>query len=196
MQVKQIVVACGIALGTAVAGPALAANDNTNNVISGGVAYTHPVERGIDGLDVDNQFSPSIDYRHFFTKEWALDIGASESRHTLEVGGSELGSTRMIPLRVTGQYYFDTGAGVHPFVGAGLDYTRFEDNKLDNASIDKHNTGADVLAGAMFDLGGGVRLTAQVEQLLVKTKLAGNGTALGDAKVNPVVGSLLVGYAF
>lgn len=115
MQLRSFLIAGGAALAAACTAPAMAAS----NVISGGVTYTHPVEKGIDGLDLDN-----------------------------------------------------------------------------NASIEKHGDGGDVLAGAMFDLGAGVRLTAQVEQMFLKTKLASNGNALGDAKINPVVGSLLVGYAF
>jgi outer membrane protein len=193
MQVKQVAVASVLVVAGALTHSAMAANDN---MVSGGVAYSHPVEKGIDGINVDNQFGTSIGYRHFFAPEWAIDVDASESRHTFDVGGTGLGSARLVPLRVTGQYYFDAGAGVHPFLGAGLNYTRIESIKFDNATIDKHGTGGDLLAGAMFDLGAGVRLTAQVEQLFLKTKLESNGTPLGDAKLNPVVGSLLVGYAF
>jgi outer membrane protein W len=192
MQLRPFLLAGGLAFAAACAAPAMAAN----NVISGGLAYTHPVEKGIDGLDLDNRAGASIDYRYFFSPEWAIDVDASESRHTFAAGGADLGSARLIPLRVTGQYYFDTGAGVHPFVGAGWSYMRVENVKFDNASIEKHGDGGDVLAGAMFDLGSGVRLTAQVEQMFLKTRLASNGNALGDAKINPVVGSLLVGYAF
>jgi outer membrane protein len=192
MQVRQLAVASTFAVASALSGAAMAAD----NVISGGVAYTHPIEKGIDGLDVNNQFAPSLDYRYFITKEWAVDVDASEARHTFSAGGTGLGSARLVPLRVTGQYYFDTGSLVHPFLGAGLNYTRIESVKFDNASIENHGSGGDVLAGAMFDIGSGVRLTAQVEQLFLKTKLASNGNSLGDAKINPVVGSLLVGYAF
>jgi len=193
MQVKQVAAAGGLAVAMAFSGPVFAANDN---VISGGVAYTHPIEKGIDGIDIDNQFGPSLDYRYFVTKDWAIDVDASESRHTFNVGGTGLGSARLIPLRLTGQYYFDTGSAVRPFLGAGLNYTRIESVDFNNATIEKHGSGGDVLAGAMFDLGAGLRLTAQVEQLFLKTNLASNGNPLGDAKINPVVGSLLVGYAF
>ena len=192
MQLKQLAIASALALTAACGAPAMAAN----NVISGGIAYSHPEEKGIDGLDLDNRAGASIDYRYFITPQWAIDVDASESRHTFAAGGVGLGSARLIPLRVTGQYYFDAGAGIHPFVGAGWNYTRVEDVKFDNATIEKHGDGGDVLAGAMFDLGSGIRLTAQVEQMFLKTKLASNGNALGDAKINPVVGSLLVGYAF
>jgi outer membrane protein len=192
MQVRQISVACGLALASAFTGSAMAAD----NVISLGAAYSHPVEKGIDGLEIDNQVGPALDYRYFITKEWAVGVAASESRHTFDVGATGLGSARLVPLRVTGQYYFDAGSGVHPFLGAGFNYTRVEDVKFDNAAIENHGAGGDLLAGAMFDLGSSVRLTAQVEQLFLKTRLDSNGSSLGDAKINPVVGSLLVGYAF
>jgi outer membrane protein len=193
MQVKQVAAVAGLAVAMAFSGSAMAVNDS---VISGGVAYTHPIEKGIDGIDIDNQFGPALDYRYFVTKDWAIDVDASESRHTFNVGGTGLGSARLIPLRLTGQYYFDTGSAVRPFLGAGLNYTRIESVDFNNATIEKHGSGGDVLAGAMFDLGAGLRLTAQVEQLFLKTKLASSGNALGEAKINPVVGSLQVGYAF
>jgi outer membrane protein len=192
MQFRQTAVVCGVALAAVFSRPALAAD----NVISGGIAYTHPVEKGIDGLDLDNQFGAALDYRYFITKEWAIGVSASESRHTFDVGATELGSARLLPVRLNGQYYFDAGSGIHPFLGAGFNYTYIQDVKFDNATIDKHGSGGDLLAGAMFDLGPGVRLTAQVEQLFLKTNLASNGVSLGDAKLNPVVGSVLVGYAF
>src|SRR6185436_625421 len=108
------------ALAAVFSRPTLAAD----NVISGGIAYTHPVEKGIDGLDLDNQFGAALDYRYFITKEWAIGVSATE-----------LGSARLLPVRLNGQYYFDAGSGIHPFLGAGFNYTYIQDVKFDNATI-------------------------------------------------------------
>ena len=52
-----------------------------------------------------------------------------------------VGDTKHLPPTVTVQYHFDSGSNLHPFVGAGINYTNF---------FDEGTTGA--LAGASLDL--------------------------------------------
>ncbi|MGB5541670.1 MAG: OmpW family outer membrane protein [Gammaproteobacteria bacterium] len=52
-----------------------------------------------------------------------------------------VGDTKHVPPTVTVQYHFDTGSNLHPFVGAGINYTNF---------FDEGTTGA--LSGASLNL--------------------------------------------
>lgn len=177
--------------GTAV--PAFAADDN---LLSAGAAYSHPEQKGVGGLQVDDQGGAALDYRHFFNRNWALDLGVGESRHSIAAGGTTFGSTRVVPLTVTGQYYVDTGTLVRPYVGAGLNYTSFDSRRLNDADIDRHSTGAALQVGALFDLGKRLTLTTQVEHDYSKANLSAAGQSLGDAKLDPYVASVQVGYTF
>ncbi len=56
-------------------------------------------------------------------------------------GAGTVGDTKHLPPTVTVQYHFDTGSKLHPYVGAGINYTNF---------FDEGTTGA--LAGASLDL--------------------------------------------
>jgi hypothetical protein len=87
-----------------------------------------------------------------------------------------LGAARLVPLRPAGELCF--GAGVHPFLGAGLNCTRLECVKSDDASIGKHSRGGDLVAETM------------------KTRIDRSGSAPGDTKLSPVADSLLAGYVF
>jgi outer membrane protein len=108
----------------------------------------------IAGLDVDDQASAEIGLTYFFRPQWALDVGITTAGHDITLGGSKIGSTEILPINITAQYHFMGSGAFRPYVGAGLNYTRFSDtNILDGAvQLEKDSFGPVIQAGVDWAL--------------------------------------------
>jgi len=94
---------------------------------------------GVDRVDVDDDtgFAFTLGYR--FLDNWGVELLAAQRfKHDISLDGSEVASTRHLPPTLTVQYYplGGTDARVQPYVGAGINYTHFSDEKLDGGSLD------------------------------------------------------------
>ncbi|MFY0990792.1 OmpW/AlkL family protein [Halomonas sp. C05BenzN] len=96
----------------------------------------------VDGaLDVDVQddtnFAFTLGYR-FHDKVGVELLAALPFEHDINLNGQNLASTKHLPPTLTVQYYplGGTAARVQPYVGAGINYTRFSSEKLDVEGVD------------------------------------------------------------
>lgn len=103
----------------------------------------------IDGdVDIQNTFIPELDFTYFFTKNIAAELILGTSKHDVRtvgsdisaVGGStnasvDLGSVYLLPPTLTMQYHFFPMKEkiFKPYVGAGVNYTVFYNEKAGSA---------------------------------------------------------------
>nr|WP_285836117.1 OmpW family outer membrane protein [Larsenimonas suaedae] len=90
-------------------------------------------------LDVDDEsgFAFTLGYR--FLDKWGVELLAAERfEHDINLNGDKVGSTKHLPPTLTLQYYplGGTDARVQPYVGAGVNYTRFSSEKLEGGDLD------------------------------------------------------------
>jgi Outer membrane protein W len=98
-------------------------------------------ENGSTGLTVDNntQLGITIDYK--MTDNWTLELVAAtpfshEIHGTGVLAGMKIGETKHLPPTLLAQYHFDIGSdNVKPFVGFGLNYTTFFEDKVSNQLV-------------------------------------------------------------
>ncbi len=81
----------------------------------------------------NTQLGLTIDYK--FNNNWTAElIAATPFSHDVNVKGSaidglDVGSTKHLPPTLVAQYHFDIGnSNIDPFVGVGLNYTKFFDS--------------------------------------------------------------------
>lgn len=97
------------------------------------VAPVEDIESSVNGsLDIDNSVVPELDFTYFFTDHIAAELIAGVTPHDVKLNDStlgdlDLGSAWLLPPTLTVQYHFDpvTSARLMPYVGVGLNYTRF-----------------------------------------------------------------------
>ncbi|OLO04585.1 hypothetical protein BTW07_08875 [Salinicola socius] len=94
---------------------------------------------GVDRIDVDDEsgFAFTLGYR--FLDNWGVELLAAQRfKHDVSLDGTEMASTKHLPPTLTLQYYplGGTQSRVQPYVGAGLNYTHFSDEKVDGGSLD------------------------------------------------------------
>jgi outer membrane protein len=56
-------------------------------------------------------------------------------KHDVELGGTDIGSVKHLPPTLTLQYHFNPTGTVRPYVGLGVNYTRFTSVDLDAGSV-------------------------------------------------------------
>jgi outer membrane protein len=90
-----------------------------------------------------------------------------------------------------------------PYVGAGLNYTRFSSVAFAPAvvtaldpSIDKNSFGLALQVGVDFPVGGGWLLNLDVKKVQIQTDVFSAGTKAGTFKVDPLLVSVGFGKRF
>ncbi|MEO8118267.1 MAG: OmpW family outer membrane protein [Rhodoferax sp.] len=152
------------------------------------------------GLSINNKTMPELDISYFINKNVALELVLTvPQEHTLSssvVGGS-IGTLDHLPPTLLVQYHFDAGS-FKPYVGAGVNYTRFSsvNLKVPGADIDRNSFGGALQVGVDIPLSGNMYLNFDVKKVYIGTDVSVNGTKIGTFKVDPVLIGVGLGWRF
>lgn len=152
---------------------------------------------GLD-LSVNDKVIPEVDITYFLTPNLSAELILTyPQKHTLKAGTAEIGSLKHLPPTLTAQYRL-TGLGAFtPYVGAGLNYTRFSSVNLPaGVSIDKNSFGLAVQAGVDIPLGNQLSLNFDVKKVQIGTEVSAGGAEIGKFKVDPLLVGVGVGWRF
>ena len=149
------------------------------------------------GLSVNNKTIPEVDVSYFFTPNVAAELILTvPQKHTLRAGGAAIGSLKHLPPTLLLQYHFNT-SGIKPYVGAGLNYTRFSSVKAPaGVDIDRNSFGAALQVGVDIPLQKNLYLNFDIKKVFIKTDVTANGAKLGSFKVDPVLVGVGLGWRF
>ena len=149
--------------------------------------------------------TPEVDFSYFVTENWALELIAATTKHTITAQNTTLhglgvGSTWVLPPALTVQYHFLPKSSINPYLGAGLNYTLFYDTKAAGGTVTNlkltNNIGEVVQAGVDFDLTGRWFANVDVKQIFLSTRAKINGTITAKTALNPTVFGAGFGYRF
>lgn len=213
-----IFLAAGLAAGTA---PSLAGNDDGNfmvRILGTGVlpdadasvnVVAAPALSSGANADVSDEFIPAATLTYFLNKNLAVELFCCFAQHTADGQGSiafldEIADFWIFPPALTVTYHFDGMGAFKPYVGAGLQYIHFFDEKSSTAvsnSVDIDDAvGFTLQAGADFSLGNGWYLNADVKKTWIDTEVTwkqnGITTVQADLDIDPLIVSAGLGYRF
>jgi outer membrane protein len=111
-------------------------------------------------MDVGSNARPTITGEYFLKDNLGLEVlAALPFQHDISVDGvGQVGSTKHLPPTVSLQYHFGQGK-VKPFVGVGLNYTRFFSTKTEGAIA-----GTDLELSDSWGLAGHVGIDFQINE--------------------------------
>lgn len=150
----------------------------------------------IAGLDVDDKATAEIGSTYFFRPQWAVDFGITTAKHDITLNGAGIGTTRIVPINITGQYHFMPSALIRPYVGAGLNYTRFSDVDILGGAVDldSGSFGPVLQAGIDWAVSDRLMINFDVKKVWISTDAS--GAASGGVDVDPWVYGIGVGFKF
>lgn len=116
-------------------------------------------------------------------------------------GLGTVAETKHLPPTLSLQYYFKPVPNVRPYVGAGVNYTYFWDEKtagpLAGADIDIDDSwGLAAQVGVDVDLDADWFVNADVRYIDIDTEATIEGLGTVDVDISPWVYTLAVGYRF
>ena len=200
MRIKSAVLIAGILAATAGQAMAYEAGDV---VLRAGIANVNPdvtdkVAGGALQLDVEDDTQLGLTGTYFFGPTLGVQLlAATPFKHDITAGGADLGSTRHLPPTVTLQWYPAIAGNIHPYVGAGINYTMFFEDDIAGADLELDDSiGLALEAGVDIDLGSNLVLNAAVWKIDINTDVSLNGTKLGELEIDPLAVMVGIGYKF
>jgi outer membrane protein len=154
-------------------------------------------------LSINNKVLPELDISYFFTPNIAAELVLTvPQKQTLSAGGTEIGSFKHLPPSLTLQYHMDMPAvagiaGIKPYVGAGVNYTRLSAVSLPpGVDVERNSFGPVLQAGVDIPVGKNLYLNLDVKKAYIRTKVSANGTGLGTFKIDPLLLGVGLGWRF
>ena len=149
------------------------------------------------GLAINNKWMPELDISYFINKNVALELVLTvPQKQTLSSRGTAIGSLKHLPPTLMAQYHFDA-VGFKPYVGAGVNYTRFSSVSLPaGVDISRNSWGPAVQVGVDIPVGGNMYLNLDLKKVYIRSDVSAGGVGLGKFKVDPILFGLGLGWRF
>lgn len=193
------------ALSLAAVAPLAQAQQAGDWLVRARALHLDSVNRDSTGLNlsVNNKTFPEVDISYFVTPQFAVELVLTyPQKHDLRSNGAKIGSLKHLPPTLLAQWHFPVGA-LRPYLGVGLNYTRFSAVKFSpavqaalNPRIDKNSTGLALQVGADYDLGDGWFANVDLKKVRIQTDVFAGANKAGTFKVDPVLFSLGIGRKF
>lgn len=189
------IVAATLALTTGVAQAA-----SGDWLIRAGVHNVDPKSNNHPVVKADDAPSLTISGSYFFTDNIAVEVlGAYPFTHDvlLKADGSEVGEITHLPPTVSLQYHFAPEATIRPYIGAGLNYTFFYDEKTKGAltgtklSLD-NSFGLAAEVGVDFALNNDWAINLNARWMDIDSDARLDGADLGTVEVDPMVYGVMI----
>ncbi len=197
---KQITLAA-VALCTLMSGAAMAQQTTEGPwLVRARAVHLDSANKDSTGLNlsVNDKWIPEVDITYFFNKNIAAELILTvPQRHTLSAGGTAIGSLKHLPPSLLVQYHFTDPPGFKPYVGAGVNYTRFSSIRLPaGVDVDRNSFGGALQLGVDIPVAKDVYLNFDVKKVYIKTDVSAAGNKIGTFKVDPVLFGIGLGWRF
>ncbi|MGL6124104.1 MAG: outer membrane protein OmpW [Shewanella sp.] len=108
-------------------------------IVRAGVAVVAPNESSdpvaiFGEFKVSNNTQVGLNFGYMLTDNIGIELlAATPFSHDVSLGGTKIAETKHLPPTLVLQYYFgDAQSTLRPYIGAGVNYTKFFDNKFTN----------------------------------------------------------------
>ena len=155
-------------------------------------------------VSVDSGTALVFNGTYMFTDTLGLEVlAATPFSHDIKLAadGTAVGETKHLPPTVSLNYHFDTAGPFNPYVGAGLNYTLFFDEKtegpLAGASLDLDGSfGLAAQLGFDYDISDSMFINLNARWIDIDTDAKLDGAPLETVEIDPLVYSLALGWKF
>jgi outer membrane protein len=160
----------------------------------------------VQALDVNakNKTIPEFDITYFFNKNIAAELVLTYPQkvdvRAGALGNAKIAEVKALPPTLLLQYHFTDFGPLKPYVGAGVNYTKFSSYKDQsgglNTSADKSSAGLAAQVGADYMLTKNWGINLDVKYINIKTEVYAAGAHIGHLDLSPIATSVGVTYKF
>jgi outer membrane protein len=152
-------------------------------------------------VEIDEAFVPQIDVNYFFAEDWSVELIAATSPHDVaHSSGLALGDAWVLPPTLTVKYHIPVDGPIHPYIGAGINYTTFWNvDEPAGMNIDYSDSwGWALQAGIEIDVADNWTFNIDVKKIDIDTdvRITGAVNATADVEIDPLVIGIGFGYRF
>jgi len=193
-----------IALAVAALAPVAMAQSAGDIVVRARAVYLDAANKdtvAITDVSINSKWLPEVDFTYYVTPNFAAELiltypqkqDVSSTAH-----GGFIGTLKHLPPTLTAQYHVTGLGAIKPYVGAGVNYTRFSSVNLLNGalSVEKNSFGLAYQAGVDYAIDKQWSLNLDVKKVQIRTDLSLGATNLGTLKVDPTLIGIGLGYKF
>ena len=124
-------------IAAALASPVAMAHQAGDILVRGGLAFVSPQTSSDDVMgsgsefEIDSNMQLGLTLSYLITDNWGVELlAATPFSHSVSLAGTEVAKVKHLPPTLMAQYYFgDAKSKVRPYVGVGINYTNFFDEK-------------------------------------------------------------------
>jgi len=199
-------IAGALAAGLLTSGAAFA--DEGDWMVRGRLLYADFDNQNKDNLlapaevKAESKWMPELDITYFFTPHFATELVLSvPQKHNIELTGvGNIGSIKELPPHLMVQYHLPVG-DFKPYVGVGVNYTRFWGVDLLNGAVDikRSSWGPSLQLGLDYKIAPQWYLNADIKYTWMDTEVylrTANNMTVDKLKLDPWLLSFGVGYRF
>lgn len=167
----------------------------------------------IGEVAAENKVFPEVDFTYFITPHIAAELILTyPQKHDVTLGGTFIGTVKHLPPTLTVQYHFLPDSTFRPYIGAGVNYTRFMSVDLDAGrklggsiplEVDRNSFGLAGQIGMDVKVAKNwfVNVDAKYVNIETTVKVKDSsavlpGTTVTDLKIDPWLFSVGLGYRF
>lgn len=204
---KKTALAIAALTSTFIAAPAMA-HQAGDVILRAGPILAVPnasTNSSVFDFDVSSNAQLGLTGTYMFTDNVGLELlAATPFSHEITLGNIDVAKVKQLPPSLYLQYYFlDKNAGSRPYIGAGVNYTRFFNSNEQLAGVSdlnlKSSWGPIVNAGIDIKLSDNLFFNTSVWYAKIKSKatfkLAGEEQKV-DVTVDPTILFMGLGYSF
>jgi outer membrane protein len=149
-------------------------------------------------VEINSKTFPEIDFAYNITRNVSAELVLTyPQKHDVFLQGAKIGTVKHLPPTLLLQYQFLPGEKFNPYLGAGLNYTRFMSANLPaGITTDKSSAGFAVQAGADVEIAKNLYLNLDFKRVKIETDVKVSGAKLTTLKVDPNLISVGIGWRF
>ncbi len=145
-------------------------------------------------MRVDDNVRPSLTFEYFIADNIGIEVLAAwPFEHDAQLfGAGDVVETKHLPPTISLQYYFTNSSTITPFVGVGVNYTHFWDERGTGAlagvpvSLDD-SWGIAAHAGLDFAISDKSALRTDIRWIDIDTSATVGGVPIGSISIDPIV---------
>jgi outer membrane protein len=155
-------------------------------------------------VDISNSVVPELDITYFFTRNIAVELVLGVTPHNVKgagtLAGARIGSAWLLPPTLMLQYHFTDLGAFKPYVGVGVNYTVFFNEKAKGGftSFDlKDSFGLALQVGFDYMIDKNWGINFDVKKIFLEPKVkVNNGLISGKVKIDPWLIGTGITYRF